>query len=157
MLKLCNVCKSEVHKGKKHVCSTRDHVVRANNVTKLVDTLNDDQKEHVASKIISEKAAVVGKGCLTLRTRGRKKRIYLTEKKADVFFSLENLHNYHTDTGYSARRMNRLAKFIRHSAGRKSVPSNNSSHITEEKDTEILDKCIIAELHVMQGFVNHLF
>ena len=107
-------------------------------MTKLVDSLNDDQKEHVASKIISEKAAVVGKDSLTLRTRGRKKRIYLTGKKADASFSLENLYNYHTDTGYSARQMNnRLAKLIRPSAGRKSVPFNYSSHISER--TKLLE------------------
>ena len=80
------MCKSEVYKGKKHVCSTRDHVVRDNNVTKLVDTLNNDQKEHVASKIISEKAVVDGKDSLTLRTLGRKKRIYLTEKRLKYLF-----------------------------------------------------------------------
>ena len=33
--------------------------------------------------------------------------------------------------------MNRLAKFIRHSAGRKSVPSNYSSHISER--TKLLE------------------
>ena len=136
VLKLCNVCKSEIHKGKKHVCSTRVHVVRAN-VMKLVHTLNNDQKEHVASKIINEKAAVVGEDSLTLRTRGRQKHIYLTEKKTDLSFSLENLDNYHTDTAHSARQMNRLATFIRHSAGRKSVPSNYSSHISER--TKLLE------------------
>lgn len=137
VLKLCNVCKSEVHKGKKHVCSTRPHVVRTN-VTKLVDALNNDQKEHVASKIINEKAAdVVGNDSLTLRTQGRRKRIYLTEKKSDVSFSFENLDNYHTDTACSARQMNRLAKFIRHSAGNKSVPHNYSSHISER--TKLLE------------------
>ena len=91
----------------------------------------------MTSKIISEKAAFFGKDSLTLCTRGRKKRIYLTEKKVDVSFSSENLHNYHTDTEYSAQQMNRLAKFIRHSAGRKSVPSNYSSHISER--TKLLE------------------
>ena len=33
----------------------------------------------------------------------------------------------------------------------------NKPLFTEEKDTEILDKYIIPELHVLQGFVNHLF
>lgn len=81
-IKICTMCRGEIHKGKKHNnCSTRDHVARKN-VTKIVDKLPAKQQECIASKIISEKIkSDDGTDSLTLSTQGRKRRIFLKQKK----------------------------------------------------------------------------
>lgn len=67
---------------------------------------------------------------------GKKTSIIINAKeKKSVAFEEEHLDSFMTNAGVSVRHMRKVASFIRSRSGRKSVPTNYASHVTEKLNT----------------------
>lgn len=108
------------------------------NILDLVDQLPQKQQEQVASDLIRNISKENGnlEKLNVCNAVGKKTSIKINcKEEKKVLFETEHLDNFMANTGTSVRQMRKVTSFIRSRSGRKSIPSNYESHITEKLNT----------------------
>lgn len=149
-MKICTLCFKKLAPGMTHSCATdssrrKVHTEAVRNVNEMIKGLPEKNKLQIVHSILKDKINsldnVRSKGVeVELNTHGRSRNITLTKKgEKNVIFLEEKLDNFQNVTGSSSNHMRKLANFIRSTVGRKSIPKNYQSHMSEKSKS--LEDC----------------
>lgn len=153
---ICKLCFNNIAKGVSHKCISNENKhsnskKQTENVIKLVNNCSEKTQEMIANSILQKKIKnqVDVEKKVTLSSGGRKRKLNIGKKEETTTFSLKKLDEYKVEAGCSARSMKKLTKFIRSSAGRKSVPVGYEKHLSEKsKELDYLYKVDSLEFDV---------
>lgn len=138
-LSLCGVCLSKIARGITHTCNPTLQLGK--NIDRIIaEKLPQKNQEQIATSIVKRKIdsfSDSGKRLANIKvdlgTFGSKTSVVLNPiEKKQVKFSVESLENYQINTGATLNDMKKLNNFLRCTTGKKSVPSNITSHLSKK-------------------------